>query len=225
MACLFFLQLGLNHLSAINIMLLWWAAVALTSISNCCIWFGALSYLCYLCTHSKPTAGLSKHTEQTRQGCCQDPRVELVYASKAQRAGQRAGPFLSKCGDECMWMEMNGTRNINNSYLPLRWPFLVLRSSFTSLCLLPRWAWLSQWPLYALFSQYITQGTDTSHTKHRLYLCPHFIFLRVKTCWHSSSLAFAWQDCDSCAPVISKPATHYWPSAHKVHFLMTFHVF
>lgn len=162
-------------------MLLWWAAVALTSISNCCIWFGALSYLCYLCTHSKPTAGLSKHTEQTRQGCCQDPRVELVYASKAQRAGQRAGPFLSKCGDECMWMEMNGTRNINNSYLPLRWPFLVLRSSFTSLCLLPRWAWLSLWPLYALFSQYITQGTDTSHTKHRLYLCPRFIFLRVKT--------------------------------------------
>lgn len=35
-----------SNCRVINIRLLWWAAVTLTLISNCCIWFCALYYLC-----------------------------------------------------------------------------------------------------------------------------------------------------------------------------------
>lgn len=143
-------------------MLLWQAAVALTSISNC--WFDWCLELPMHGSHSNPNHRPEQTHWANRQGCCQDLRVGLVYASKAQRMGQRAGPFLSKCRDECVWMEMNGTRNINSSYLSVLYPCSDLFLSSLACShgsLLPCWARLSPWPLYTLFSQYVTQRINT----------------------------------------------------------------
>ena len=68
------------------------------------------------------TTVLSKHTEQTGRAVVRTREWVLFTLLKAQRAGQRAGPFLSTCGDECLSVETNGTRNINSIYLFLLYP-------------------------------------------------------------------------------------------------------
>lgn len=146
----------------------------------------------------------------------------LVYASKAQRAGQRARPFLSKCADECDSMEMNGTRNINSSYLFVLYPCRDLSG-------LPRLTWLSlTLPVTTVNLVQSINNTKDRHTdtKHILYVCPHFIFLKVNTVDTSSP----WYLSDSsvthvCQPYLNQGLIIDCLHTKSILFLMTFHAF
>lgn len=84
-----------SNRNAINIVLLWWAAVALTSIPNCCIWFGALSYLCYLCKARTPNP--NHRPEQThranRTGLLSGPESGACLCFKSAESGAKGRAF------------------------------------------------------------------------------------------------------------------------------------
>lgn len=136
-----------------------------------------------LTLQTKPQAWANKLSKQA--GPLSGPRSG---ACLRERAGQRAEPFLSECRDECIWMEMNGTRNINSSYLYVLYPCGDLFFFFFTL---PRFAHMVVFaPPMSLALRVTTvhlvksiNNTKDRHadTKLRLYLCPPFIFLRVDT--------------------------------------------
>lgn len=125
----------------INIMLLWWAA---------CHWHQsqivAFDSLLMHSLRSNPNRSPVQTCWANRQGSCHGPGAGLVYASRAQSAG----PGVEMNGDE--W-DRKYKQLLSLCPLHMPWPFLVFFGSLTWLCLLPRWAQLSLWPLHTLFGQ------------------------------------------------------------------------
>lgn len=191
-------------------MLLWWAAVTLASISTCCIWFCSLSYL----PRTHANLNLNKHTEQTGRAVVRTWERDVFMLQKHGEQGKGHSP-LSPSVHECNSMEMNGTRNINNSYLFLLYPCCELSH-------LPRFTWLNLiFPVTTVNLVLSINNAKDWHTDTKYTLClSTFHFSQGEHCWHSHCLVFVWQFCDSCSPAISKPVTDHWLSAHKVDFFL-----
>lgn len=95
-----------SNCRVINMMLLWWAAVTLTSISKCCIWFCASCFLCTANTQTQ-TAVLSKHTEQTGRAVVRTREWDLFMLQEHREQGRGQGlfsPSVEMNASQWRWM-------------------------------------------------------------------------------------------------------------------------